>query len=194
MPYIKREDGFNATQAAHRGNALGGLNEVTRDKSAPDEDPATIVFWTTSDDIQPGDQICGGDSTTPEDNAAAYDLIAGLLLKKSYELIVLRPPSRRIKLSEELAEVTLYLETPGLPRFVIAQGKKRSKMLENRLEQLNAKEVRDKGELTAIESDLRDGRSVRVARLQSPDRPGATIEHLEDCLVGESVFTLVSTL
>lgn len=52
--YVKREDGFDATCAAHRGNALGGLNELTRDRSVASDAAGTVVFWTTDDDLQPG--------------------------------------------------------------------------------------------------------------------------------------------
>jgi len=189
MPYIKREDGFNATQVAHRGNALGGLNEVTRDKSIDPGDPQIIVFWTTSDDIQPGDEVCGGDGCTPEENAAAHDAIAGPLSQLTYERLVIPANAAAVRLSQESLSTLKadILAAPSLPEFMADEGTRRLDNLQNQLVRLEEKEARDNTELATITDDVITARSVRVERLRDSDRPGCTFESLEDCLVGESV-------
>ncbi len=194
MPYIRRTDGFDAAHAAHRGNTLGGLNELVRDRSVSPDQPTEIVFWTTDDDIQPGDEVFGGIGATPNQNAAAYDVIAGPILQLSYERKFI--PDKQAAVAEYQTELTVHnseMQAVNLPTFVRRQGEQRRASLESQLAQVQGVLDTDNVELTAIKADLVAGRSVRVERLKSASRPGRTMTKAADRLRGESVVDSVTS-
>ena len=188
MPYIKRTDGFNGAYTAHRGNSLGGLNEIVRDRSISDGQATDIVFWTTSDDIQPGDEVCGGDSATPEENALAYDGFAGPILQQSYESQFIPSKEATVALcTKELSDHDNAGPFGNLPPFLVQMVEQQRDRLVNALADARIQLDTETAELNIIRDDILSGRSVRVERLRDSDRPGCTFESLEDCLVGESV-------
>lgn len=191
MPYVKRTDGFDATLAAHRGNALGGLNELVRDRSIASDQPTTIVFWTTDDDIQPGDEVFGGQGATPAQNATAYDVVSDPILQTSYEQKFI--PDKQATVAEHQTALTAHnldMQSANLPAFMRQQGEGLRVSLENQLAQAQDILDTDNTELTAIKADLAAGRSVRVERLKTANRPGRTMAKAADRLLGESHLDL----
>jgi len=188
--YVRREDGFDATCAAHRGNALGGLNEMTRDRSVANDAAGTVVFWTTADDLQTGDTVL---------TVAEHDVLVGQLLESSFsKKFIPDKTTHQAKLqakfdvvvaedeqlASELTAASLALLTKGTGRVERKDG-----LLENHA-MLAQCCVEDEEELTLIKADNVAGRSVRVERLKTNDRPGTTMASAADRLLGESEVSL----
>lgn len=211
MPYIRRVDGLDAACAAHAGNALGGLNEIVRDRSIPGDQPTGIVFWTTADDIQPGDEILGSATGTElpdldtelEANAAAYDALAGPILVLSYERKFIPDKEARVARCEDGmracdAEVDAAVEALGvtdmespqagaLRNVIVDRARVQShQALERRHAETTVALDANRVELAAMKADIAAGRSVRIERLGDGERPGATIELGAN--LGESVM------
>ena len=203
MPYVRRTDGFDAAHAAHSGNALGGLNEIVRDRSVAPDQPTEIVFWTTTDDIQPGDEVCGGVNAEPTQNAEAYDVLAGPVLQASYEWKFIPDKEQAVArcdaaIAQSNAAVDAAIRAVGIAdpdspegdalRIVFMEGtrQKHQDVLRERRDQIQVVLDNDNGELTSIKADLAAGRSVRVERLRRPTRPGRVITKAADRLLGES--------
>jgi hypothetical protein len=73
MTYVRRIDGFDALHAAHRDDALGGVDGLVRDRSVPANQPTEVVCWVS--DLRPGDEVI---------DAATYRFAATRLLEVSY--------------------------------------------------------------------------------------------------------------
>ena len=196
MPYLRRKDGYDAAHAAHQFNALGGLNEVYRDRSVPADQPTEIIFWTTDDDIADGDEVLGGTvlPTTDEDlelNAEAFGQLAGPLLVKSYEShFIPNRKSRRDRMVAAMeqcdAEVDSALGALGIQdvkspradevRKVIVSDSRRMAHanLELRRDQFTEKIEVDEVELAALKDDVAAGRNTVFERLIRTGRAGET--------------------
>ena len=188
--YVKREDGFDATCAAHSGNALGGLNELTRDRSVASDAAGTVVFWTTDDDLQPGDTVL----TVAEHDVLAGQLLEGSFSKKFIPDKITHQAKLQAKfdvvvaedeqLASELSPASLAVLTKGSGRDVT-----KVELIEDHA-MLAQCCVEDEEELALIKADNAAGRSVRVERLKASDRPGLTMSSKKDRILGESEVSL----
>lgn len=199
MPYVRRTDGYDAAHAAHQFNALGGLNEVYRDRSVPADQPTEIIFWTTDDDIVDGDEVLGdlGDTalpTTDEDlelNAEAFGQLAGPILVKSYENHFI--PNRKFRRDRMVAameqcdaEVDAALGALGIQNVKSSQADEVRKVIVSdsrrmahanlglRRDQFTEKIEVDEVELAALKDDVAAGRNTVFERLIRTGRAGET--------------------
>jgi hypothetical protein len=188
--YVKREDGFDATCAAHRGNALGGLNELTRDRSVASDAAGTVVFWTTDDDLQPGDTVL----TVAEHDVLAGQLLEGSFAKKFIPEKIAHQAKLQAKFDVVVAEDDqLASELTPASLALLTKGSGREERKEGLIEEhamLAQCCVEDEEELALIKADNAAGRSVRVERLKTSARPGTTMDNDEDRILGESEVSL----
>jgi hypothetical protein len=197
MPYIRRIDGYDAAHAAHEGNALGGLNELVRDRSVPTDVATTILFWTTADDVQPGDEVLGGTVLLLDDdqliaNAAAFDKLVGPVFIASFEKKFIPDKQAYIarcdaemQACDDEVDAAVAAMGGGAPQskkarkirpgFVSEGRRSNHAKLQEKRDRKAVWLAADEVELAAMKADVAAERSVRIERLLDENRAGDTM-------------------
>ena len=163
MPWIRREDGFDAAMAAHHA-----LNEIVRDRAIRPAEVTTIVAF--AEELLPGDE-----EITEEE----YDSFAGTMTEQNYEQVFI--PHKEAELAElQTAQVahakvmadaltalgaTTVAQKATVRAVIESDGYRRQReSLERAIPVLQAKIERDNAELGRVREDVGAGRSVRLRR------------------------------
>ena len=152
MHWIKRTDGLDGTHAAHREDALGGLNEVVRDRSVPPEQ-STLILAQVSE-LRPGD----GEITEAE-----YDALAQPLYVSNYETVFI--PHAQAESAKNAGYAAGIADALSRAPFEIPSERGRQGELQARADAWNAKATEDAAELVKLRTDT----SVRLRR--AAERP-----------------------